>query len=230
MILALIPARKNSKSIPNKNMKNLAGKPLIHYAISQAKRAKNVDKILVSSDDEKILEFSKKNRIDYIKRPKYLGKDTTSMEQVVIHAIKNLEKKGEHVDTIIILQPTSPLRNHKDIDNAIKKFQKNKCDLLVSVKMLNYSPHWMFSMEKNILKPFIKNGVQVSRRQDLPDSYILNGAIFVFRRDTIMKKGKIFGGKTIGFVMPNKRSIDIDSLEDFTLAEKLIKNRSSSYK
>jgi len=230
MILALIPARKNSKSIPNKNMKILSGKPLIYHTITQAKKSKKIDKIVVSSDDKKILEFSENNSVDIIHRPKHLGSHTTSTEQVVIHAVKNLEKKGEPVDTIIILQPTSPLRNHNDIDNAIKKFQKNKCDLLVSVKKINYSPHWMFYIEKNILKPFIKNGVNISRRQDLPESYILNGAIFVFKRDTIMKKGKIFGGKTIGHIMPNERSIDIDSFEDLKIAERLIKNKHESYK
>jgi CMP-N,N'-diacetyllegionaminic acid synthase len=224
MILALIPARKNSKSVSNKNMKFLAGKPLIHYAITQAKKSKKIDKIVVSSDDKKILEFSKKEHVEIINRPKHLGLDSTSTEKVVIHAINTLEKKGECVDTVIILQPTSPLRNHKDIDGAIRKFQKNKCELLASVKISDVSPYWMYNMKKNVLTSIIKKGDEISRRQNLPKSYLLNGAIFVFKRDTVMEKRKIFGGKTIGYVMPEKRSIDIDSLKDFELAEILMKN------
>ena len=151
MILALIPARKNSKSVSNKNMKFLAGKPLIHYAITQAKKSKKIDKIVVSSDDKKILEFSKKEHVEIINRPKHLGLDSTSTEKVVIHAINTLEKKGECVDTVIILQPTSPLRNHKDIDGAIRKFQKNKCELLASVKISDVSPYWMYNKNGNVI-------------------------------------------------------------------------------
>jgi CMP-N,N'-diacetyllegionaminic acid synthase len=221
-ILAIIPARGGSKGIPHKNIKKINGKPLIHYTIVQAKKSKYISKIVVSSDDEKILSYSKKSKVDVIKRPKKLSTGTARSEDVYKHVIQHYDKLNQFFDTIVILQPTSPLRIKNDIDNAINKFRKSNSDIVLSVYPAPFPPEWYFLIKNRKLKFFI-NKKKVKRRQDYDKFYIPNGSVFVTSKNHILKDSKFLSDNISPFIMPEERSLDIDTLFDFKLAKMLLK-------
>jgi len=225
-ILAIIPARGGSKGIPRKNIKNLNGKPLIFYTIREAKKSKFLSRIVVSTDDEKISNVSKRYGVDVIKRPKKLAKDTTSSEAVIKHAINYLKKKERfHADIVVLLQPTSPLRKVNDIDNSIKKFLNSNCSCVVTVCETSHTPYWMYKITKNDkLEKLIKSRKVIKRRQDAPIVYQLNGAVYVFHAKKFLKDESIVGGDVRAYVMPYERSIDIDNIFDLKLANLILKS------
>ncbi len=237
-ILGIIPARAGSKGIPNKNIVNLAGKPLIAYTIYAAKKSKLITNLLVSTDSKKIAEVAKRYGADVpFLRPKKLAKDKSPMVPVVQHAINFLEKKNKEIfDYIVLLQPTSPLKTTQDIDSAIKMLIKTNADNVYSVTRLTqntYHPLRIKKIEKNNnVMPFCSQSeVEGVQRQSLPVVYRRNGAIFAFSRDLIMNKNSIFGtpqGDTRAFIMPPERSIDIDSEFDLILAEYIISKNISA--
>ena len=138
-ILAIIPARGGSKGIRRKNLQKLSGKPLIVHTIIAAKKTKSINKIIVSTDDKEIGKISKNNGAEVpFLRPKQISKDTSSTIEVIKHALKFLQENQSYVpDIIILLQPTSPLRNHNDIDKSLKKFKKTKANSLISVEKIS---------------------------------------------------------------------------------------------
>jgi CMP-N,N'-diacetyllegionaminic acid synthase len=225
-ILAIIPARGGSRGIPRKNVRLLCGKPLIAYTIEAALSSKLIDRVVVSTEDEKIADVSKKYGAEIISRPQELAQDDTPSLPVYQHTIRYLEKtEGYRPEIIVILQPTSPLRIVEDIDRIIEVFLEAKYDSIVSVCEVEYPPHWMYTLEGNRLKPVIKDGENVIRRQDAPKVYRLNGAMYVTTRDIIMKENRVLGRDTKAYIMPLERSIDINTEPDFKLAELLMKGR-----
>jgi N-acylneuraminate cytidylyltransferase/CMP-N,N'-diacetyllegionaminic acid synthase len=226
-IIAIIPARGGSKGLPRKNIKPLAGRPLIYYTIYEALKSNYLDRIIVSTEDEEIAKISKDCGAELpFMRPKELAMDNTPTLPVLQHAIHYLEEKENYYpDIIVLLEPTSPLRNNKDIDSAIKKFIESRYNTVVTVCKVDYPPHWVYKLEGGKLKPFIKNGKKITRRQDAPDLYRLNGAIYVIKRDLIMIENKILCDNMDGVIMPLEKSIDIDSELDFFIAEKLMKEK-----
>lgn len=225
-ILAVIPARGSSRGIPRKNVKLLCGKPLIAYTIEAALSSKLIDRAVVSTEDEEIAEVSKKYGAEVISRPPELAQDDTPSLPVYQHTIRYLEKtEGYRPEIIVILQPTSPLRIVEDIDRAIEGFLEAKYDSIVSVCEVEYPPHWMYTLTGNRLKPLIKDGKNVVRRQDAPKVYRLNGAVYITSRDIIMKGNQVLGRDTKAYIMPLERSIDIDTELDFKLAELLMRER-----
>ena len=225
-ILAVIPARGDSKGIPRKNVRPLCGKPLIAYTIEAALSSKLIDRVIVSTEDEKIAEVTKKYGAELIRRPPELAQDDTPSLPVYQHAIRHLEKMEDYrPEIIVILQPTSPLRIVGDIDGAIERFLKAKYDSIVSVCEVEYPPHWMYALAGNRLKTVIKDGENVIRRQDAPKVYRLNGAVYVTSRDIIMKESRVLGRDTRAYIMPLERSIDIDTELDFKLADLLMRER-----
>ena len=225
-VLAVIPARGGSKELPRKNIKLVNGKPLIYYTIREAKKSRYLSKIVVSTDDDEISEISSDYGIQVVKRPKKLARDKTPIEDVIRHVIKYLERLEKfHTDIVVILQPTSPLREAKDIDGAIKKFLKGGVDLVVSVAKINHPPHWTYVLRDNSrLERFIKNKKFVYRRQDAQQTYRLNGAVYVTSAKNIMHR-KILDGVIRAYVMLQDRSIDIDSQLDFDFAEYLMNKK-----
>ena len=223
--LAIIPARGASKGIPRKNIKKMAGHPLISYTINEAKKAKYLTKIVVSTEDEKIAKISKKYRVDVIHRPKKLANDKTPSELVCQHVIRHLKnKEGFETDVAVILQPTSPLRKAEDINSAIRKFLRSDCSSVVSITKVQHSPYWMYKIDKSKMKKILTDK-KITRRQDSPAIYQLNGAIYVTKKETIMEKNSLIGENMAGYIMPYERSIDIDSQTDFDLAELLINKK-----
>jgi N-acylneuraminate cytidylyltransferase/CMP-N,N'-diacetyllegionaminic acid synthase len=226
-ILGIITARGGSKSIPGKNIKRLAGKPLIAWTIEAARQSHVLERVIVSTDDERIAAVSRKwgAEVPFL-RPKKLAKDDTPTLPVLKHAVSFLKSNEGYIpDVIVLLQPTSPLRNAKHIRQAVSLFQKTKADSVVSVCIAKQNPHWMMRLKGNRVHPFMTNGKEYERRQNLPSAHYVNGAIYVTRYPVLMEKNKILGHDTRALVMDAESSIDIDTSLDFKVAEALMKER-----
>ncbi|MDO8592399.1 MAG: acylneuraminate cytidylyltransferase family protein [bacterium] len=227
--VCLIPARSGSKRIPKKNIKLLNGKPLIAYAISAALKSKLVDRVIVSTDSEEIAEIAKhyKAEVPFI-RPAELAQDDTPTLPVLQHAVTYLEKNEKYkADLIIVLQPTAPLALAEDIDDAITKITQMKTNSCVSTCEISERPEWMYVFNNDELKPFLDKIPQEKRfrrSQTLSKIFRLNGAVCVVRGNTLMKHNKIIDENSLSaIIMPQERSVDIDKLIDFKLAEFLLK-------
>ena len=224
-ILSIIPARGGSKGIPKKNIKPLLGKPLIAWTIEAAKKSKYVDRIIVSTENEEIAEISKGYGAEVpFLRPEELAKDESPTIDAIFHALEVLKEEKYNPDIVILLQPTSPLRNAKDIDSAIELFLNADCESVMSVCEVEHSPYWCFEIEGGYLKSLFGDEYRGLRRQDLEGVYMPNGAIYISIPQTLYKYKSFYCSHTIPYIMPIRRSVDIDNEVDFMLAESLIKN------
>jgi CMP-N,N'-diacetyllegionaminic acid synthase len=215
-ILAVIPARGGSKGVPRKNIRALNGKPLIAWTIEQAEQSRYIDRVIVSSEDEEICQVAKQSgaEIPFV-RPAELASDTASGVDVLCHAVENA---GADYDYVVLLQPTSPLRESTDIDAAIEYCVEQAVTSVVSLAEATKSPYWMYHMkEGGELTPFVDNAA--SNRQELPQSYALNGAVYVLEVARLLASRKILDEQTLGYVMPAERSYDIDTETDFLICE-----------
>ena len=227
-ILGLIPARSGSKRITNKNIKLLNGLPLISYTISAGKASTLLTKLIVSTDSQEIATIATNfgAEVPFI-RPAELSDDLASSKDVVAHSIRYFEKKNEFFDAVVMLQPTSPLRTHKDIDQAIKLLDQ-EFQSVVSVCKTRHSPLWVNKLPQNkSMKNFFSDAsLKTLRSQDLPDYYRLNGAIYASTTKYFQSNDGFFGDKTKAYIMPEDRSVDIDDDLDFKLASCILKNES----
>lgn len=214
-IISIIPARGGSKGLPKKNILELAGKPLIAWSIEASLKSKYITRTIVSSDDDNILRISGKYGAEILKRPDELSLDTTPSEPVIEHVLKNIESIEEY-DYLILLQPTSPLRDEKDIDESILKLIKEKnATALISVKEIDNKILKAFKNNKNGYLEGISNNIYpFMRRQDLPKVFMPNGAIYIIKIDEFLKTKKLFSDKTISYIMDEKKSFDIDTKDD----------------
>jgi N-acylneuraminate cytidylyltransferase/CMP-N,N'-diacetyllegionaminic acid synthase len=225
-ILALIPARLGSKGLKKKNIKNFINKPLFLWPAKAALKSKYIDKVVVSSDSKKIVNLSKKNNIESpFLRPKNLSTDNAKSIDVIIHAIKFYENRKEFFDYLILLEPTSPLTDNKDIDNAIKEMINNtRADTLVSIyPAINNHPNYLFKKNKN---NFLKNNILTSkftRRQDLDKVYYLDGSLYIGKIKHLKKYKTFTGKKTLGFTMDKIKSFEIDDKVDLSIVQLLYK-------
>ncbi len=219
-IIAIILARGGSKRLPGKNIKMLNKKPLITWSIEAAQKSKYIDKLIVSTDSQEISNISKNFGADVpFLRPKNISQDITTSEDTLLHVLKwikdNEEKK---YDYFILLQPTSPLRTAKHIDEAITLFDANKdADTLVSITKNSKNPYWLQKINK---KGYIQQYFKPAN--NLSELYIPNGAIFIGKAQEFIKTKKLYTSKTIGYTMDKMVSIDIDNELDFKLAELLL--------
>lgn len=223
-IIAIILARGGSKGVPKKNIKLLKGKPLIVYTIESALKSKYLDRVIVSTDNREIAEISKKNGAEVIKRPKRLATNRAKVIDAVLHAIDILKKERYRLDIVVLLQPTSPLRDHKDIDETIKLFLVNKPEFLVSVYRLEHSSYCSFQLKGKYLKPISGWKYFKLNRQEIPKTYMPNGAIYISTPKAIKKYRMFLSTKTIPYIMSREKSVDIDEEIDFKIAEFLLKN------
>ena len=222
-IIAMIPARGGSKSILKKNIKKLLGKPLLAWTIEAAKKSKYIDKIIVSTENKEIAEISKKYGAEVpFLRPEELAKDKSSTIDAIFHALEVLKEQNYTPNVVILLQPTSPLRNAEDIDSAIELFEAADCESVVSVCEVEHSPYWCFEIEKGYLRSLFGDEYLMMRRQDLKGVYIPNGAIYISTPPTLYKYKSFYCNHTIPYIMPIRRSIDIDNEIDFMLAESVM--------
>lgn len=221
-IIAIIPARGGSKGVPKKNIRQLAGRPLLAYTIEASLGSKYVDGTFVSTDDSEIAAAAKAHGAQVIARPAELARDDTPTLPALKHAVSYMKKSGTKIDAVVLLQPTSPLRGAREIDDAIKKFFDSKADMVLSVSEAKQHPFWSFKEEEGRLVPFVKGGFDVKKRQDLPKAYVPNGAIYVMAPSALDKES-IYEGNVQAVVMPEEKSVDIDTILDFALAELLMK-------
>ena len=224
-ILTLIPARAGSKGLPGKNIKPLSGKPLIAWTIKCAAKNKYIDRIIVSTDSKDIAAISKKYGADVpFIRPEYLARDKSKMIDVISHALNYLNNNGDRYDLIFLLQPTSPLRIPRDIDESIQLLFTKKAKAIVSVSPVNH--YWSNTLPENgCMKDFFKPELLNKNRQELPVLYETNGAIYLTYCHYLKKNNSFFSDKTYAYKIPVERSIDIDSEFDFKIAEFLLQNR-----
>ncbi len=220
-ILALIPARGGSKRLPYKNVRPLLGKPLIAWTIEEAKKSKYLDRVIVSTDSEEITEISAKYGAETpFLRPKELATDEVQGIDVVLHAINWFRNIGELYDLLILLQPTSPLRAPEDIDKAIKLLFLKNARAVISVSKVTHHPYWVNTLpDDGCMRDFIRKEAVNNNRQQVPDFYALNGAIYVAFCNYILERKSFHGQGTFAYIMPEGRSVDIDSEGDFKLAE-----------
>lgn len=222
-VFAIIPARGGSKRLPRKNLLPLANKPLISWTIDSAKKSKYIDHIFVSTDDKEIAQISRDYGIEIPElRPSKLALDTSSTDDVITYTI---EKYAADYDIILLLQPTSPLRTTKNIDDALELFVSKNANSVISVTPCEHSPLWANTLPSDLsMDNFIKANA-TARSQDLDDYYRLNGAIYILDLGIYKKNKEIkYDNNTFAYVMENINSIDIDNLYDFKLAEFLIKS------
>lgn len=219
-VLAIIPARGGSKGVPGKNIKLLGGKPLIAHAIECAKKCNKVTKTIVSTDADEILNIALNFEAEVIKRHASLAQDTSNVVTAVAEVYQKLE---EEFDLIVLLQPTSPLRTSRDLENIITMFEKDEfIDGVISVVPLeDYHPARMYNLDKNNkLIPFVNEG-ESKRRQDLEPVYFRNGCFYAVRVKAFLKEKSFMVENKKAYVMDVNWLVNIDSFRDFKIAEML---------
>ncbi|TKI58592.1 acylneuraminate cytidylyltransferase family protein [Brevibacillus antibioticus] len=225
-VLAMIPARGGSKGVSRKNIRQLSDKPLIAWSIEEAKKSKYIDRLVVSTEDIEIAEIAKAwgAEIPFM-RPMELALDTTPGIDPVLHTIEMLP----NYDYIVMLQPTSPLRTAEDIDRCLECCINQDANACVSVTLTDKSPYWMYQLsEENALLPVIVSDKPVLRRQDAPDVYVLNGAVYVARTSWLKNTKSFLHEETIGYPMPKDRSVDVDTMMDILIIETILREKKKS--
>lgn len=226
-ILGIILARKGSRALPRKNIKPLAGRPLIAHTIEAALNSRHLDRVIVSTDDETIAGISRKwgAEVPFL-RPSRLARDDTPALQVLRHALRWLKSNKNYVpQAVMTLQPTSPLRQSWHIDRAVRLFRRTGADSVVGVCLAEHSPYWMMKLKKGRVFPFTRSRFKNARRQDLPPVYRPNGAVYLTRYRVVMEGGRILGPDTRALVMDAESSLDVDTPFDFKVAGFLLRER-----
>lgn len=222
-VLGIIPARGGSKGVPGKNIRLLAGKPLIVWTIEAAQAAQTISRLVVSTDDPAIAAVAAQAGAEVIDRPAELAGDTTPTEPVLFHALETLASaEGYQPDAIALLQCTSPLRGADVIDAGVRKLFDTGCDAVMTVTPIQ---HWYLAgtiSDGDIFEPEYDYHKR-PRSQDMPEKYRENGALYVTRRDAFYTYRNRLGGQVRVIVMDPVRSIDIDTLQDFILAEEVLR-------
>ena len=224
-VLALIPARGGSKGVPRKNIRLLGGKPLVAHSCECARDSRYVARIVLSTDCPEIAEAGRKAGADVpFMRPESLAQDQSPTLGVIEHALTWLrDHESYRPEIIVLLQPTTPLRQAADVDQALERLLDRKADSVVSVCRVasHYHPEWQFTQEEGWLRTMRGESPAAvpTRRQLLNPTYIRNGAIYAFRESVVWSTKSIYGERCLAFEMPSDRSINIDSIEDWQAAE-----------
>lgn len=228
-ILAIIPARGGSKGVPHKNIREINGRPLISYTIKEAINSKYIDKLIVSTEDKNIAEISRKYGAEVpFLRPRELALDETPGIDPILHAVKCLKDKGCNFDYVMCLQCTSPFRKYYQIDESIKSLYDEDADSIVSVCESEITPYWMKKIKAGKLKNFMDESIFYARRQDIPKTYRLNGAIYLAKTGILLDIKNWYTENTLPYIMDNTSSIDIDNMLDFKFAEFLMKETNNA--
>jgi len=217
-IVAIILARGNSKGIPQKNIINFCGKPLLVWSIQQAKNTKKISSVWVSSDNKKILNISEKNGANIIVRPNSLSTDTSSSESGWLHAINSIEKNSKPIDLVIALQPTSPIREVSDIENGIRSFYKSNYDSMFSASYIGDFFIWQKNHYNNF-QSINYNYKKRPRRQEFQKQYVENGSFYIFKPNILRKYNNRFGGKIGITLMEFWKTFEINDKKDLELCK-----------
>lgn len=227
-ILGAIFARGGSKGLPGKNIKLLAGKPLISYAIEAAKKVSQLDELIVSTDDQEIACIAKQSgaKVPFI-RPKELASDESPEILSWKQAIREVENKsGKKVDVLVVIPVTSPLRLAKDIDSCLQKLISSDADIVVTIKEAERNPYFnMVTVDEDDNADLVISGENVTHRQKAPKVYDLTTVAYAAKASYILKASHVLEGKVKSVLIPKERAVDIDDLHDFKIAEFLMKER-----
>ena len=221
-VVAIIPARGGSKGIKLKNLKKIKKKSLVEIAYNCLKKSKFLDMICISTDNSFIKEEAKKLKdLFIIDRPQYLSGDRVSDLAVLKHSIKSLEKKNFTFDAMIMIQPTSPLRQTKDVDKSIKKLFEKNFDSIWSINKIDkkYNPLKQLKVKKDHINYYDTRGHKIVARQQLEDTYIRNGVVYVFKVNFIKKTKNLLSSTNNGYILIKTKQISIDNYEDLKIAE-----------
>jgi CMP-N,N'-diacetyllegionaminic acid synthase len=227
-ILAIVPARAGSKGLPGKNVKSLLGKPLVGWSIDAGKNSKYIDDLIVSTDSEEIASQSREfgAEVPFI-RPSEFSTDTASSIDVILHSVDWLAEHKRNYEIVVLLEPTSPLRETVDIDQAIELMHEHSATSVVSICCTeSMHPMFMFHLNSNgILSPFSGNHPNNLRRQDINPIYFIDGTIYCSSIETLKFNRGFYHEKTYGYVVPKWKSLEIDDDDDFVMVEALMKAR-----
>jgi N-acylneuraminate cytidylyltransferase/CMP-N,N'-diacetyllegionaminic acid synthase len=220
-VLAIVPARGGSKGLPGKNVRPLCGKPLIAHTIEAAKGSRSITRVVVSTDDEEIAAVTRAHggEIPFL-RPAELATDTSPAIDTYVYTADRLG-----AEELVVLLPTAPLRTSADIDAAVDLFKAKKADSVISYYEAPHPVHWHKYLDAQGRPEDVIAGAALANRQEVRPAYLPNGAIYVFRMALLKEKRTYHSDRTYAYVMPRERSVDIDTLDDFELAELLMKRR-----
>lgn len=222
-MIAFIPARGGSKGLPRKNIKILGNRPLIAYTITAALNSRYIDRVVVTTDDEEIAKIAKEYgaEIPFI-RPSKLAQDHSRAQDVYLHAAEFMrDNYGSNIEKFIILLPTVPFRTERHIDSAIETFNKLKAETLVSIKRIETPVTWLLKADERgkIINAGFDAENASGNRQENKIYYVPNGAIYILDYELLKTQGTYYSDNTVGFLMSEKDSIDIDTMDDFEYAE-----------
>ena len=220
-ILAIIPLRGGSKGVPQKNIREVDGKPLFMWSAEQAHKSRYIDRLIISTDDDEIMAVAQKYGCEVpFKRPDALATDEAKTIDVILHALANV---SQDYDYVVLLQATSPLRTAQDIDRCISLCEEGEVSSVVTVTELEKPLHWIYRKDQqNKITPLLSDGQSPSRRQDSDPLYQLNGAVYVNDIQTLIEDKQFINETTLAHVMPAETSLDIDTELDFLLFEQLV--------
>jgi len=223
--LGTICARGGSKGVPGKNVRPIAGHPLIAYSIAQARRCSFIDRVIVSTDSPEVAAVARRYGADVpFMRPAELAQDTSAKVPAIQHAVREIEKEiGRKIDYVVDLDPTSPLRSVEDIRACWELVQRPATDVVFTVTQAEKNPYFnMVELNDGYARLSKSPGRPVVRRQDAPAVYSLNASVYAYRREHLMGDGRVIGDRSRIVVMPPERSRDIDGPLDFAFLEFLV--------
>jgi len=227
-MLAIIPARGGSKGLPGKNIKMLGGKPLIFWTIEAALNAKEITKVILSTESKEISDICFQTGVEIpFMRPDSLATDNSSAIDVYIYTMDRLIKENIYErDDYVVLLPTVPFVNSDDIDNAIEIFNEKEADSVISTNRLHFPKEWIFDVEddSNLIKKSQDN-ISINNRQNYKENFIPNGGIYVLKHSLVSRDKTYYFQRTFSYEMPRERSVDIDTEFDFKLAEFLCREK-----
>jgi CMP-N,N'-diacetyllegionaminic acid synthase len=230
-ILFVIPARGGSKGLPGKNIRPIAGKPLIAWSVEAAKKAAlligHCD-VIVSTDSSEIAEVAKHYGADApFLRPEHLAIDTAASIDVMLHALDFMEQQGKFYKYVAMIEPTSPQRSAEDLVAAYEKLENNEAAESIVGVSLTESCHPLFltKLEQDFLVPYENKEYKVYRRQDIDEVYFFEGSMYISKVESLKKRKSFYHEKTLGFDMPKWKSFEIDDITDFIVIEQLLKAR-----
>jgi N-acylneuraminate cytidylyltransferase/CMP-N,N'-diacetyllegionaminic acid synthase len=227
-VVAVIPARGGSKGLPGKNTRLLAGKPLIAWTIEAALGARSIGRVILSTDSEEIAAVGRSYGADVpFMRPSELAQDNSLAIDAYIYTVDRLNADAVKdrsdfpaIDELVVLLPTAPLRESADIDNAVELFHEKNADSVISYYPAPHPLQWhRYIDEKGVICSFFADGNRLANRQEEKEAYLPNGAIYVFKYSVLKERKAYYTDRTYPYLMPASRSVDVDTLDDFQLAE-----------
>jgi CMP-N,N'-diacetyllegionaminic acid synthase len=222
-VVAVVPARGGSKTVPNKNIRGLSGKPLLAWSIDVARATPAVDRVVVTTDDASIAAVAREYGADVVDRPAELATDDALVVDALRHVVDELRTEGEDAEFLVMLEPTCPLRGVEDVERCLDRLASGEYDSVATFTEASVNPHRIWRVEAGDPEPFVEGADPFQPRQSLPEAYELSGAVYAFAIDALPESGSsLLFGREGAVTMPPERSVDIDTELDFTVAEALI--------